>query len=509
MVSMSGTPVDAYIRVSRLGDRKVGSGSFISPEEQLKAIQDECQRSRLSVMETWEELDESGGNSKRPLWNKAIERVESRATRGIVVWRFDRFARSGKDALAAIDRIERSGGTLYSASEKTDNSVAGVFTRNMFFLIAEMERERAKEGFRVAQANAIARGVYIAARTPFGFVRGDDRRLHPDPDKARLVRELFERRVNGESWSDLVRWFASLGITTTRQSLRSMISNPAYVGVARGVGGIRNPDAHEPLVSKKLWDQAQWVRRSARPREGSLASQTLLQGIVTCASCGYLCVVGNSTLNGERVPTYYCNKFHSTGECPAPAYVVAAKLDEEVVSRLMAYLNRKAPARHRVKGADTSALDKAQATVEQAQYDLDAYIANSDALRIAGQDLWNKGLQLRVERVEDARAVLEEHRFDQISPDSHMSLVEMWESWTPQSKREFLARMLRNIILVPAYRRRNLAIDERVKMRLYGVVAARRWILREGRHEPISDEDLERYSGGFKAMPEDVKYRQL
>jgi DNA invertase Pin-like site-specific DNA recombinase len=93
-----------YVRVSRVAGRD--GDSFLSPELQRESIARVCQRERLELVDVLEELDRSGGDAARPLWNQAIERVEQGEVAAIVVWNLDRFSRSLVDALEAIGRIE-------------------------------------------------------------------------------------------------------------------------------------------------------------------------------------------------------------------------------------------------------------------------------------------------------------------------------------------------------------------------------------------------------------------
>ena len=105
-------PVDAYIRVSRVGGRE--GDRFLSTDLQRDSIKRVAEREGLQVVQWFEELDASGGDNARPKWNDAIRRVERGETQGIVCWNLSRFSRSVKDALTAIERIEAAGGKLYS-----------------------------------------------------------------------------------------------------------------------------------------------------------------------------------------------------------------------------------------------------------------------------------------------------------------------------------------------------------------------------------------------------------
>ena len=81
---------------------------------------------------------------------------------GIIVAKLDRFARSNRGALEAIDEIEAVGGVLISVAEQIDTSgYAGKFMRNIFFATAQMERERIGEQWFTARSRAVERGIQI------------------------------------------------------------------------------------------------------------------------------------------------------------------------------------------------------------------------------------------------------------------------------------------------------------------------------------------------------------
>src|SRR4051794_22732065 len=104
--------VDGYVRVSQVRGRR--GPRFISPVEQRDRIEGWARLHEVQLAEVFEELDQSGARSDRPLFLRAIERVEDGQTNGVVVAHLDRFGRSLADGLAAIERIRRAGGTFVS-----------------------------------------------------------------------------------------------------------------------------------------------------------------------------------------------------------------------------------------------------------------------------------------------------------------------------------------------------------------------------------------------------------
>lgn len=134
-------------------------------------------------MEVIEELDRSGGDASRPLWNRCIERIERGEARALVVWNLSRVARSIVDAKRALDRIEGAGGRLLS-----EEGAEGI-SRDILLLMAEHERLRHAGSFRRADASAAERGIHVASRVPVGYlVDPKTRRLVPDAEMAPVVR---------------------------------------------------------------------------------------------------------------------------------------------------------------------------------------------------------------------------------------------------------------------------------------------------------------------------------
>jgi DNA invertase Pin-like site-specific DNA recombinase len=456
---MEGTPVDAYIRVSRVGGRE--GDRFISPELQRESITRVCEREGLRVVKWFEELEASGGDSARPKWNEAITRVEHGQTRGIVCWNISRFSRSTVDGLKAIERVENAGGRLYS-----EEGNIGKLDRTIRLAIAEDERDRSRAGFANATANAIARGVYIAAKVPFGYERDPDtRRLVPDPDTAPIVNELFARRAKGRSWAQLSAWLEEThGIYKARETLRGMIHNSAYLGHARQ-GDVVNERAHEPLVSKRLWDAAHEAT-GERPTHTGASAHLLLRGLVSCATCGHKMVVGSMRgriTSGnwkkgtrQKLPAYACRNL----ACNDHAYAKAEDIDQYVTSAVLELFSR---ATLKNEARDPRELATAEKELQDAEYALEEFKKNKKAIITLGVDAWNELLEEYVVARDVARVQVETLREE--TPEQFDLVPEAWNEWSTESRREFLAKIMAECAITPAHRQK-LPIEERVSIRI-------------------------------------------
>jgi DNA invertase Pin-like site-specific DNA recombinase len=100
----------------------------------------------------------SGGNMARPQLQLLLRSLRPGNT--VVVYKLDRIARSLKDLLTIIERIEEKGAEFQSLTERFDTkSPAGRMIFQIVGAFAEFERELIRERTRVGMAAAIKRGV--------------------------------------------------------------------------------------------------------------------------------------------------------------------------------------------------------------------------------------------------------------------------------------------------------------------------------------------------------------
>ena len=109
----------AYVRVSDEGGR---GEDLMSPQIQLAAIRDHCQRRGYEIVRVLEDLDLSGRFWRRRQVETAVKMIEDREAEIVCVWKVSRVARHRLDWAIAVDRVEKAGGQLESATEPIDTT---------------------------------------------------------------------------------------------------------------------------------------------------------------------------------------------------------------------------------------------------------------------------------------------------------------------------------------------------------------------------------------------------
>lgn len=446
---------DGYVRVSRRAGRE--GESFISPEVQRKKIADWAKLHEVEIVQWWEEIDQSGAKLERPMFQEALARCERGETGGIVVAKLDRFARSAVDALASIRRLTDAGARLVSVEDNFDGSTPmGRFAIGILTLIAELELERIKENWTTAVTTAVGRGIHISRYPPTGYERDEAGRLLRKEPAASAVAEVFRRRAAGASITELARFLEASEVYPptgnkhwSKTGVSNVLKNPVYLGQARS-GKVVNDGAHEPLVSRADFDAAQLSHTVLNARDGSIASQALLGGLIRCAGCGHTLKITGTTSKktSERYAVYYCVGRYAKGLCPARATIPAHQVDPYVETEVLAALQAEDGLIATAVEASKQ-IEQASAQVAATDHELDLFITNPKILSLVGEQKFIEGVQARQQALDEARTTLA-HLQSQSTVAIELGngdLMQAWPTLDLQDKRRLLHGLLERVIL--------------------------------------------------------------
>jgi DNA invertase Pin-like site-specific DNA recombinase len=129
------------------------------PEVQLRELRDYCLRRELKIVGEYVDNGVSGTKDSRPELNHLMADARKCLFDAVVVWRFDRFARSVSHLLRALEEFQSLGIEFISYSEAIDTSTpVGKMTFTVLGAVAELERSLIVERVRAGVRNARAKG---------------------------------------------------------------------------------------------------------------------------------------------------------------------------------------------------------------------------------------------------------------------------------------------------------------------------------------------------------------
>src|ERR1700751_2351213 len=145
-----------YARVST-------SNNGQDPRVQTREIREYCERRGWQIAGEYVDLGISGTKEKRPELDRLMAEAHRRRFDAVIVWKFDRFARSVSHLLRALETFQALGIHFVSLSESLDTSTpTGKMVFTVLGAVAELERslivERVKAGLRNARAEGRSLG---------------------------------------------------------------------------------------------------------------------------------------------------------------------------------------------------------------------------------------------------------------------------------------------------------------------------------------------------------------
>src|SRR6202795_1543379 len=146
---------------------KVALYSRCSTAEQNVAMQVEelrayCKRREWEIAEEFTDSGVSGSKESRPALNRLLADAKRRKFDAVLVYRYDRFARSLRQLVNALTEFDALGIHFVSLHEGVDTSTPnGRLVFGIFASIAEFERELIRSRVRSGIAAARARGKRI------------------------------------------------------------------------------------------------------------------------------------------------------------------------------------------------------------------------------------------------------------------------------------------------------------------------------------------------------------
>lgn len=252
-----------------------------------------------------------------------------------------------------------------AASATLDSSRIFVFGQSKYYV------DSLSENTRRGLHQKAKRGEFPGC-APIGYINDiRAKTIAVDKKKATVIIQAFELYAQGNStFSDISLFFADHGIKTRGNQLfkidkiKDTLTNPFYCGYFR-YGGDVYEGKHEPIISKKLFDQVQKeMQKRGKPQKKERVVKAFT-GLLRCGECGM--AITAETQN-KFYPqrdvnvsfTYYrCTKKSKTYRCLQP-YIREEDLDNQL-SKMMQKVSLRADwAKEMLRRLEAEKADAAQ-----------------------------------------------------------------------------------------------------------------------------------------------------
>ena len=312
-----------------------------SIEDQLAEVRELAAKLNLNVVDVLLEK-QSAKRPGRPVFNEMLERLEKGEASGILAWHPDRLARNMLDGGRIIHLVDT--GIIKEMRFPTIDFQAtsqGKLTLAMLFGMSKYYVDALSENIKRGQRQKLKNGIW-PKMTPIGYLNDKKARtIILDPERGPLIKRAFELFATGAYTLDLLTAaMTAAGLTnaTTRKlkgrplsrtQLHRLLQNPFYYGTFR-YRGEHYEGKHEPIISKKLFDEVQAVIKPRSRPTGFKYKPYIYRGLFRCGECG--CFITSETQKGHNY--LHCTK-RVKRNCSQP-YMREEKVTEQVAFALKA-----------------------------------------------------------------------------------------------------------------------------------------------------------------------------
>ena len=158
-----------------------------SCEMQMRDLRAYCAARGFTISREYTDVGQSGAKDSRPELNELMADARKRKFDLVLVWRFDRFARSTKHLLLALEEFRSLGIQFISYQENIDtSSPLGQALFTIVSAVAQLERDLIRERVSAGVRNARANGKQFGR--PRRIVNQDEiRRLRSEGASLRQI----------------------------------------------------------------------------------------------------------------------------------------------------------------------------------------------------------------------------------------------------------------------------------------------------------------------------------
>lgn len=304
-------------------------------EKQIRSLSDqilECKefakRYDFFIQDIIKESESAKEPDIRPKFSKMITDIKAGKYDGIIAWHPDRLARNMKEAGEIIDLLDKDIiRDLKFVSFQFSNDSSGKMLLGISFVMSKQYSDQLGDNVKRSIKRCIEEGKYINS-AKHGYIKDRDQFLRPDGKNFTLIKEAFQKRIQGETLDTICDYLNSNGYSRARKMggkheivkidkkrLSEVLRDTIYAGVVIYGGHIANLMEKYDFVPaitvdeyfriNKLSELKKTMRLIRNARGDESVKANLMRGCVFCGKCNSPMISGITTKKSKKGITRY------------------------------------------------------------------------------------------------------------------------------------------------------------------------------------------------------------
>lgn len=292
-------------------------------EAQIRYCTEYCEKHNYNIVNHYIDRATSASShiEKRIQFQQMIKDSEKHLFDSIIVFKLDRFARNRYDSATYKNKLKKNNVSVISATENITGDKESIILESVLEGMAEYFSKDLSEKVSSGMREAVRKGQTLGGVTPLGYSIVDKKMVLNE--QAPIVKEAFERYINGESMYKIINDFnirgfrSSKGKLFNKNSFHSIFTNEKYIGVLK-FQDLRIENAIPAVVDIDTFNKAQarFLRNKKGFSPNKAKASYLLSYKLICGKCGsYMAGESGTAKNGERYYYYKCSNRKNKKNC--------------------------------------------------------------------------------------------------------------------------------------------------------------------------------------------------
>ena len=319
---------------ARVSDRKQVESELSIPA-QIEKCTDKAHSLGADVDRVFVDEGISASSDARPGFIGAIEYCELMSPEFMIIWSSSRFARNRMDAALYKHRLDIARTKLIYLTMPVDrDTMQGRLMDGIFEIFDEHKSMQTSVDTKRSLIQNAKKGYWNGGKIPFGFyvvpdkINPKKKRLEINESEARIIKKIFDKRAEGFLGArGITDWLNNQGYSNrnkrwTKSTIANLLRNHSVIGQMtfdkrdRVTGRIKKReewvivDAHNPIITKELWNTVQLMmdKDFYRTESSSPKSQFSFTGMLKCGICGGSITTCSGTGRSKTYHYYVCGE---------------------------------------------------------------------------------------------------------------------------------------------------------------------------------------------------------
>ena len=286
------------------------SQSEQSIDGQLRVCKEYAERENIKIVDTYIDRAMTGTNDHRPDFQRMLRDSKKKGFDYVLVYKFDRFARSRHDSAVNKAILNRNGVKVISATEQISDTPEGIILEGMLESFAEYYSAELSQKVKRGRKESRIKGLYVGGRVPFGYTV-EDKIVKINEKQADIVRQVYNDYISGMRLKDIAIKLKKQGVKTnngndwTINQISRMLRSPYYCGKVYADNTVYT-NIYPPIISEELFDRVNKSLQTGKRTAAQKKAPTpfILSGKLVCGKCKAN-MTGDSGTGRNGIHYYY------------------------------------------------------------------------------------------------------------------------------------------------------------------------------------------------------------